>query len=83
MNDYEAYRYTDAECEAEFARLFPYGFAGQDVLDEIAPEGWEHSPLLAVFHPSLDQVYEETVQFHRHLQSLPLAETERCMRHTS
>jgi hypothetical protein len=71
MNDYEAYRYTDAECEAEFARLFPYGFAGQDVLDEIAPEGWEQSPLLAVFHPSLDQVYEETVQFHRNLQSLP------------
>lgn len=71
MNHDDAYRYTDAECEAEFARLFPYGFAGQDILDEIAPEGWEQSPLLAVFHPSLDQVYEETVRFHRNLQSLP------------
>ena len=35
----EVERYTDAECEDVFARLFSQGFAGQDVLDEIAPEG--------------------------------------------
>ncbi|MBI2876263.1 MAG: hypothetical protein HYY20_05220 [Candidatus Tectomicrobia bacterium] len=71
MNDYEAGCYTDAECEAEFAHLFPQGFAGQNVLGEIAPEGWEQSPLVATFHPSLEQVYEEAVQLHRNLQAFP------------
>jgi len=31
--------YTDRECENLFASLFPNGFAGEDVLAEIAPEG--------------------------------------------
>ena len=71
MDEYAAQRYTDAECEAVFADLFPQGFAGQDVLDEIAPAGWEQSALVATFHPSPEQVYEERVQFHRNLQSWP------------
>ena len=71
MDEYAAQRYTDAECEAVFADLFPQGFAGQDVLDAIAPAGWEQSSLVATFHPSPQQVYEERVQFHRHLQSWP------------
>jgi len=71
MDEYAAQRYTDAECEAVFADLFPQGFAGQDVLDDIAPAGWEQSPLVATFHPSPEQVYEERVQFHRNLQSWP------------
>ena len=69
--EYAAQRYTDAECEAEFALLFPQGFAGQDVLDEVAPEGWEDSPLVATFHPSLDQLYDQAVQMHRNMQSWP------------
>jgi hypothetical protein len=32
---------TDVELRALFAQLFPDGFAGADVLREIAPEGWE------------------------------------------
>jgi hypothetical protein len=71
MNEYAAQRYTDTECEAVFADLFPQGFAGQDVLEDIAPEGWEQSPLVATFHPSLEQVYEERLQFHRNIQSWP------------
>jgi hypothetical protein len=71
MNDDAVNRYTDAECEREFNQLFPHGCTGQDVLDEISPEGWEQSPLLAVFHPSLDQVVEEAIQLHRNIQSLP------------
>ncbi|HEY7494981.1 MAG TPA: hypothetical protein VIH59_28250 [Candidatus Tectomicrobia bacterium] len=71
MHDSTVHCYTDAECEAEFAHLFPHGFAGRDVLDEIAPGGWEQSPLMATFHPSLEQVYEEAVQLHRNLQSFP------------
>jgi hypothetical protein len=38
------------------------------VLAEIAPEGWEHSPLLACFHPSAEQLFEERVAIHRNLE---------------
>jgi hypothetical protein len=75
--NYAAQRYTDAECEEEFAYLFPQGFAGQDVLDELAPEGWEASPLVATFHPSLEQVYDEAVQMHRNMQSWPWRQKDR------
>src|ERR1700686_174992 len=61
--------YSEAECFAEFDRLFPHGFAGDDVIREIAPQGWANSPLMAVFHPSADQAYEECVRIHRNLQS--------------
>jgi hypothetical protein len=63
--------YTDKECEELFAGLFPDGFAGEDVLTEIAPEGWEQSMLRFVFHPTLDQVHWEAVRLHRNLQSWP------------
>ena len=38
-------RLTSRELDALFDRLFPHGFASADVRAEIAPEGWEHSPL--------------------------------------
>jgi hypothetical protein len=47
--------------------LFPHGFADADVLAEIAPEGWEHSPLLACFHLSVEQLFER-VAIHRNLE---------------
>jgi hypothetical protein len=53
---------------ALFDLLLPNGFAGADVLDEVAPEGWEQSPLLASFHPSVEQLFEERVMFHRNLE---------------
>jgi hypothetical protein len=56
MADFGANSYSDEELHAEFDRLFPHGFAGPDVLRELAPGGWENSPLLAVFHPSVDQL---------------------------
>jgi hypothetical protein len=77
MDEYAAPRYTDAECEAVFADLFPQGFAGRDVWDDIAPAGWEQSSLVATFHPSPEQVYEERLQFHRNLQSWPGRNQER------
>ena len=40
------------------------------MLQELAPDGWENSPLLAVFHPSVDQLYEETLLMHRNLGKL-------------
>jgi hypothetical protein len=69
-------RLSDRECEAVFDRLFPFGFAGTDVLAEIAPDGWDQSPLLAVFHPSAEQVHREAVQMHRNIRS-PFRRRER------
>jgi len=42
----------------------------RDVLHEIAPEGWEQSPLLACFHPSVERIYEERVLMRRNLEEL-------------
>jgi hypothetical protein len=70
MSEFDEKSYSDPELEEEFARLFPRGFAGPDVLQELAPGGWENSPLLAVFHPSIDQIYEESLRLHRNFARL-------------
>src|SRR5437867_3970142 len=59
--------YTRGESDKLFAALFPSGFAGEDVLAEIAPEGWSQSTLQFVFHPTVDQVYFEAVQMHKNV----------------
>jgi len=48
----------------------PAGFAGPDVVSEIAPDGWEHSPQLACFHRSPERVLEERLLIHRNLEQL-------------
>ncbi|OFV91835.1 MAG: hypothetical protein A3G76_06580 [Acidobacteria bacterium RIFCSPLOWO2_12_FULL_65_11] len=63
-------RLTEAELHAFFDRLFPHGFAGADVLVEVAPEGWEQSALLTCFHPSAERVFDESVQLHRNIGAL-------------
>lgn len=63
-------RLTEAQCWALFNRLFPDGLAGATLLRELAPEGWERSPLLRVYHPTLEQLYEESVRIHANIQSL-------------
>ena len=68
MASSQANRLSDHELNVLFDRLFPQGFAGADVLAEVAPEGWEHSPLLACFHPSVEQVFEERLMFHRNTE---------------
>ena len=68
MDERQEKRLTGRELYAVFDRLFPHGFAGADVLAEIAPGGWEHSPLLACFHPSVEQLFEERVTIHRNLE---------------
>ena len=60
----------DPSEELAVDRLFPKGFAGGDVLDELAPEGWEQMPLLGCFHPSIDQSYDEAVRLHRNIEAL-------------
>ncbi|HKQ49026.1 MAG TPA: hypothetical protein VJZ71_13230 [Phycisphaerae bacterium] len=66
----DTHRYSETECWTAFERLFPFGFAGEDVFREIAPEGWEKSPLLPTFHPSVRQVHDESVRIHRNLREL-------------
>jgi hypothetical protein len=70
MRNFDTDSFSEADLEAEFDRLFPQGFAGPDVLQELAPAGWANSPLLAVFHPSLAQSYEETLRLHRNVCAL-------------
>jgi hypothetical protein len=77
VDDWQAKRLTDVELKEFFDRLFPHGFAGADVLAEIAPEGWEKSPLLACFHPSVEQVFKERVQIHRNIEELICIRRER------
>jgi len=75
--EYGTARLTDKELYEFFDRPFPQGFAGFDVVAEIAPEGWEHSPMLACFHPSVEQIYEESVQLHRNMEAFRSAQRRR------
>ena len=70
MYDGQKGRLTDAEVYAFFDRLFPRGFAGADMFAEVAPGGWEQSPLLACFHPSVERLFEEHLLMHRNLEKL-------------
>lgn len=63
-------RYSDDECSAALDALFPGGPATDDVLRTLAPGGWARSPLVAVAHPSVEQVHAEAVQLHRNIQGL-------------
>ncbi len=63
-------QYEEHELIEIFAKLFPRGFAGPDVLRDIAPEGWAASPLLALFHPSPEQRYQEALRMHRNVSAL-------------
>jgi len=63
-------RLTDEECEQVLDRLFPQGLGGEDVLQEIAPQGWERSSFLAVFHPTVERLHEEAVRIHGNLSAM-------------
>jgi hypothetical protein len=68
--DPNAESFSDKELNTEFDVLFPNGYSGPDVLQALAPEGWAASPLVKVYHPSSEQLYEESVQFHRNMMAL-------------
>lgn len=65
--------YSEEELIAVFAKLFPQGFAGSDVRRTLAPEGWDKSPLLALFHPSAEQRFQESLQMHQNIEKMRLA----------
>lgn len=70
MEFFEVNSYSEIELAEAFDGLFPKGFAGSDVVQELAPEGWENSPLVAVFHPSLEQCHAEAVRMRGNIQAL-------------
>lgn len=47
---------TEAQCWALFEHLFPNGLVDRTFVEELAPEGWDRSPLLLVSHPTAEQV---------------------------
>ena len=61
---------SDEQCVTEFARLFPPEFWRVTGMRELAPQGWERSPLRLAFHPTVEQVFQEALQFHRNLALL-------------
>jgi hypothetical protein len=65
-----AERLTEAQCWTLFKRLFPHGLDDPALVEELAPEGWDRSPLLLVSHPTEEQVYEETMQIRENLRNL-------------
>jgi len=70
MNEEREPHCTEEECIEAFDLLFPNGFEGEDVIAELAPDGWEASPLAVAFHPSVEQVHEEIVRMHENFARL-------------
>lgn len=68
---------NDDELKSFLDEMFPHGVTGEDVLAEIAPEGWENSPLLSCFHPTPEQIFHEQLQIHRNIESLARIRTKR------
>ncbi|MDH5641472.1 MAG: hypothetical protein OEY28_09280, partial [Nitrospira sp.] len=58
------------QCWALFERLFPNGLNDPALVEELAPEGWDRSPLLLIQHPTAEQVFEETRRIRENLKSL-------------
>lgn len=72
-------RLTEEQCRELFQRLFPNGLDDPSLVQSLAPEGWEHSPLALIYHPTAEQRYEETLRFRENLRRLrrsPVSEEE-------
>lgn len=61
---------TEEQCGELFQRLFPNGLDDPSLVQKLAPEGWERSPLVLVYHPTAEQVYEETLRLRDNLRRL-------------
>jgi len=70
MNEEWLPQCDEEECLRQFALLFPAEYFSAIAPVELAPAGWERSPLRLAFHPTIEQVYEEAVWMHRNIASL-------------
>jgi len=68
-DDRDENRLSGEACGKVLDALFPSGFAGRDVLEEIVPDGWESSPFARVFHPTPEQIHEERMALFRDLEA--------------
>jgi len=66
---------SEEEVERLLLDLFPQGFAGDDVSREIAPEGFDKSPLAGLFHPPPEQIRLELLRFQRMFELFAKGET--------
>lgn len=61
--------YSEDELTPAFDRLFPQGFAGGDVIREIAPDGWEKSPWAGSTRAAPDALGQEMSQALRSMET--------------
>lgn len=60
-------RLTEHDCWVIFQQLFPGGLQDSALVGALAPEGWERSALVYVFHPTSAQLKEEARQMKERL----------------
>lgn len=63
-------RLTEEQSWNLLTQLFPNGLEDSALIQELAPEGWEESPLRHVFHPTVEHAYAEAVRIHTNIQRL-------------
>lgn len=61
--------FTESECFELFNEMFPHGAAGDDVMAEVAPQGWLASPLKLCSHPTAEP-HPASVEPQRELREL-------------
>ena len=59
--------HSDESCEELLKYLCD---SPTQILDLIAPEGWEHSPYKFIYHPTAQKVFEKSLQMHENMSSL-------------
>lgn len=64
-------RLSDQEYWEVFTSLFPNGLEDPALLRELAPAGWDNSPLRLCFHPTPEQLFEESLRLHENLKNFP------------
>ncbi len=63
-------RLTDQQCWELFQQLFPGGLEDPTLVEELAPKGWDESPLVRAFHPTVEQAYDETIRIQENINRL-------------
>ena len=68
---YDDLSLDETEALAFLRDLMPQGFAGADVMAELAPEGWAQCALVRAFHPTAEQLREEARAYAEEFEEVP------------
>lgn len=60
-------RMDDIECTDLFLYLLD---SPQEIMNQLAPSGWENSPFVKVFHPDAEEILEKRLRFHNNVSGL-------------